>query len=79
MGLEKKYFLNKGKTAKWWHGHGAFIDFFNPDAKKWFEGMMDKVLDMGVDGWKCDGADPLIYLLKPFPYSAAKKRFITLP
>ena len=41
--------------------------------------MMDKVLDMGVDGWKCDGADPLIYLLKPFPYSAAKKRFITMP
>ena len=35
-GVAKKYFLNKGKTAKWWHGEGAFIDFFNPAAKKWF-------------------------------------------
>ena len=35
-GLQKKYFLNNGKTIKWWHGTGAFIDFFNVDAKKWF-------------------------------------------
>ena len=26
---------------------------------------MDKVLNIGVDGFKCDGADPLILLLKP--------------
>ncbi len=41
--------------------------------------MMDRVLDMGIDGWKCDGTDPLIYLLRPFPYSPALKRYITMP
>ncbi len=39
---------------------------------------MNKVLDMGIDGWKCDGTDPLIYLLRPLPYSPAKKRYITM-
>ena len=39
---------------------------------------MDKVLDMGIDGWKCDGADPLIYKLKPWPYSSKKRNIITL-
>jgi hypothetical protein len=38
--------------------------------------MMDRVLDMGFDGWKCDGADPLIVELRPWAYSAAKKRYI---
>jgi hypothetical protein len=36
---------------------------------------MDKVLDMGIDGWKVDGADPLILLLGiPF----GKKGIISL-
>jgi alpha-glucosidase (family GH31 glycosyl hydrolase) len=68
--------LNKGKLVHWWHGDGAFVDFFNPKAKKWFTNMMDRVLDMGFDGWKCDGADPLIYLLRPWAYSPALKRYI---
>ncbi len=37
---------------------------------------MDKVLDMGIDAWKCDGTDPMIMLLRPWPYSTYKKRFI---
>ena len=37
---------------------------------------MDRVLDMGFDGFKCDGADPLIELLLPRPYSPALKRYI---
>jgi hypothetical protein len=40
---------------------------------------MDKVLDIGLDGWKCDGTDPLIVLLRPWPYSPYKNRFITYP
>ena len=75
-GVSKKYFLNNGKTVKWWHGNGAFVDFFNPSAKKWFTSLMDRILDMGIDGWKCDGSDPLMYLLRPWPYSAAKKRYL---
>ena len=68
--------MNNGKTIKWWHGNGAFVDFFNPDAKKWFTSLMDRILDMGIDGWKCDGTDPLVYLEKPWAYSHAKKRYI---
>ena len=26
---EKGYFLNKGGLIKWWHGHGAFLDYRN--------------------------------------------------
>jgi alpha-glucosidase (family GH31 glycosyl hydrolase) len=37
---------------------------------------MDKVLDMGIDAWKCDGTDPMTILLRPWPYSPHKKRFI---
>jgi hypothetical protein len=39
---------------------------------------MDKILDLGFDGWKCDGADPLIVLLRPWPYSPHKKRYVGL-
>ena len=73
---EKGYLLNNGKTIKWWHGNGTFLDFFNPEATKWWKSQMDKVLDMGIDSWKCDGTDPMIMLLRPWPYSNYKKRFI---
>jgi alpha-glucosidase (family GH31 glycosyl hydrolase) len=36
---------------------------------------MDKVLDIGVDGFKCDGSDPISFFLKPGPYSPYAKRF----
>ncbi len=34
---------------------------------------MDNVLNIGVDGWKCDGIDPLMIKLKPWPYTGTKK------
>lgn len=34
---------------------------------------------MGIDGWKCDGAEPLIYMLRPLPFSHGAKRFISFP
>jgi len=75
-GVSKGYFLNGGKTIHWWHGEGAFIDFFNPTAKKWFQSLLDRALDLGFDGWKCDGTDPMIYLLRPMPYSSQLKRYV---
>jgi alpha-glucosidase (family GH31 glycosyl hydrolase) len=39
---------------------------------------MDKVLDMGFDGWKCDGTDPMVALIRPWPYSSHLKRYISL-
>jgi len=38
--------------------------------------MMDKVINMGFDGWKCDGSDPLILKLRPWAHSSQKKRYI---
>lgn len=35
-GLENNYYLNNGKLIKWWHGKGAFLDYTNPDALKWW-------------------------------------------
>jgi len=76
-GLEKKYFLNNGKTVKWWRGVGSFIDFYNPEAKKWFGSLMDRALDIGIDGFKVDGSDPYIDLLRPFPYSPSSKKYVS--
>lgn len=76
-GLQNNYYLNNGRTIKWWHGHGSFIDYTNPSvrcvgwrpgaigssidttsghqAMAWWHSQMDNVLNMGLDGWKCDG------------------------
>ncbi len=44
-------------VINWWKGDGSLIDWFNPEAVAWWKGLMDNMLDMGIDGWKCDGTD----------------------
>jgi alpha-glucosidase (family GH31 glycosyl hydrolase) len=44
-------------VVSWWKGEGSLIDYFNPDAVEWWHGLMDQTLDLGIDGWKCDGLD----------------------
>jgi len=44
-------------VVSWWKGDGSLIDYFNPEAVEWWHGLLDPVLDMGIDGWKCDGLD----------------------
>ncbi|MEW6203469.1 MAG: TIM-barrel domain-containing protein [bacterium] len=56
-GLQKGFFANDGETYKWWKGRGAFVDYTNPAAVQWWHGMMNRVLDLGFDGWKVDGTD----------------------
>ena len=51
------------------------MDLFNPKAREWFMGLLDPMLEMGVDGWKCDGTDPLILELRPWPYSPSSRGF----
>lgn len=60
----KGYFLNSGAVLKWWHGQGSLIDYTNPEAMEWFHSQMDNVLNMGIDGFKCDGTDPYVFLVR---------------
>ncbi len=53
-GKSKGYFINGGETYKWWKGRGAYIDMTNPDAVEWWHKMQDRVLLLGVDGYKVD-------------------------
>ena len=59
-GKQKGYFLNDGKLVDWRHGFGAFLDYSYQDAVDWWHKQMDMVLDIGIDGWKCDGTDPFV-------------------
>ena len=65
------YFMRKdaqddSTLVKWWKGEGRLIDFYNPAAVTWWKGLMQKTLDLGIDGWKCDGTD---YSVVSTPYS----------
>jgi len=62
---DKGYFLNDGKVIKWWGGNGSMIDYTNPEAVEFWEGQLDKVLKLGIDGFKLDGADPYVMLMLP--------------
>jgi alpha-glucosidase (family GH31 glycosyl hydrolase) len=55
--LAKGYLANGGTLTKWWKGLGGFVDYTNPGALDWWHGLMDRVLLMGIDGWKVDGSD----------------------
>ncbi len=63
-GFDKGYYIKnyygEQNLIKWWHGRGCLLDYSNPEALKWWHSQMDKVLDIGVDGFKCDGTDPFI-------------------
>jgi len=64
-GVEKGYFLNDGRVIRWWGGDGSMIDYTNPEAVEWWEAQLDNVLELGIDGWKLDGADPYVMLMMP--------------
>ena len=57
-----KYFMQPGSGGSaslitWWKGDGSLFDYWNPNTVDYIYAGMDKVLDMGIDGWKCDGTD----------------------
>lgn len=63
MGYFMKANAGSGSAViNWWKGDGSMIDFFNPDAVAWWKSLVDKTLDLGIDGWKCDGTDYSILL-----------------
>ena len=55
-------------VVDWWKGEGSLIDYFNPEAVAWWHGMMDPILEMGIDGWKCDGLDFAAIIADYSPY-----------
>lgn len=73
-----QYFMqatpNSGPAViSWWKGQGSLIDFFNEEAVEWWAGLMDEVIDLGIDGWKCDGTD---YFALLAPWSPGANSFI---
>lgn len=57
-GAEAGYFLKRGDGSVWqydfWQAGMGFVDFTNPDACKWYQGKLQKLIDMGVDSFKTD-------------------------
>ncbi|PCJ77527.1 MAG: hypothetical protein COA57_16630 [Flavobacteriales bacterium] len=56
------------EVVNWWKGDGSLIDFFNPNAVAWWKTLLDKTLDLGIDGWKCDGTDYYVFGAAWSPY-----------
>ncbi len=56
----KGYLVGKGVQVRWWKGKGGFIDYTNPEAMQWWRSLQNQVLNLGIDGWKLDGAATLL-------------------
>lgn len=57
-GLEHGYFLQNPDGSVYqrdeWQSGTALVDFTNPDAVKWYQDHLERLLDMGVDCFKTD-------------------------
>lgn len=57
-GKEHGYFLKTKDGGVWqsdhWMSGTAVVDFTNPEARKWYQGKLGEILDMGVDALKTD-------------------------
>ena len=46
----------------WWNGFSAALDLSRRETLDWLKKQMDELTDLGVDGFKFDGADPMHYI-----------------
>ncbi len=57
-GREKGYLVRRADGSVWqwdlWQAGMGLVDFTNPDARQWFAGKLDGLLDMGVECFKTD-------------------------
>ena len=58
IGKEKGYFIKHTDGSVWqwdlWQPGNAVVDFTNPEARAWYQGLLKNLLDMGVDCFKMD-------------------------
>jgi alpha-glucosidase (family GH31 glycosyl hydrolase) len=57
---EKGFLLENRSDLDWWGGLGGLLDYHQPAAVIWWHKQMDRILDLGIDGWKVDATDPLV-------------------
>ncbi|KIJ55857.1 glycoside hydrolase family 31 protein [Sphaerobolus stellatus SS14] len=57
-GEQKGYFIKRLDGSTWqtdrWQAGMAIVDFTNPDAKRWYQSHLARLMDMGVDAFKTD-------------------------
>jgi alpha-glucosidase (family GH31 glycosyl hydrolase) len=63
--LASGWFVKGMEDIGWWKGSGGWLDYDDPEAVEWWHQRMDKAIDMGLDGWKCDGTDPYTIIRGP--------------
>jgi alpha-glucosidase (family GH31 glycosyl hydrolase) len=54
--IQRRYLLlaPDGTNIHWWKGAGGLLNYDDPGAVRWWHSLMDRALDLGIDGWKVD-------------------------
>lgn len=66
-GDSSKTWVKAEKVAliPWWNGYSSVLDFTNPDARTWFQGRLDHMVNTyHLDGFKFDAGDADFYPAK---------------
>lgn len=58
---------NKPYKLKWWNETSACVDLRNEEAFNYLKNRMDRLINIGIDGFKMDGGDSLFYLKEHEP------------